>query len=156
VGSLHLWFSLIALSVSLVHIVIDKGFLILGSLILLGGATSLWLRPSEVATAEVTNREISPVIQGVGMVEAKVVVHLAAKIVGRVVIINVDQGDSVQAGQVLVQLENAESSAELTAQWQIRIEPNSPCMHSKRLAATKWCLIVRPGFPLARACPWDE
>ena len=80
---------------------------------LLGGAVWLWLRPAQVATAEVTVREISPAIRGVGTVEAKVVVQLAAKIAGRIVIMNVDQGDTVRPGQVLVQLENSESSAEV-------------------------------------------
>ena len=92
---------------------LSKALLMLGSLALFGGAVWLWLRPTQVATAEVTAREISPSIQGVGTVEAKVVVQLAAKIAGRIVIMNVDQGDTVRSGQVLVQLENAESSAEV-------------------------------------------
>ncbi len=92
---------------------LSKTLLMLGSLALFGGAVWLWLRSTQVATAEVTAREISPAIQGVGTVEAKVVVQLAAKITGRIVIMNVDQGDTVQPGQVLVQLENAESSAEV-------------------------------------------
>jgi HlyD family secretion protein len=88
-------------------------FLLAGLLVLLGGAVWLWLRPTQIATAEVTVREINPAIQGVGTVEAKVIVQLAAKIVGRIVTINVDQGDAVRPGQILVQLENSESSAEV-------------------------------------------
>jgi multidrug efflux pump subunit AcrA (membrane-fusion protein) len=71
---------------------LSKTLLMLGSLALFGGAVWLWLRSTQVATAEVTAREISPAIQGVGTVEAKVVVQLAAKITGRIVIMNVDQG----------------------------------------------------------------
>ena len=52
-------------------------------------------------------------IQGVGTVEAKMVVQLAAKIAGRIVMMKVDQGDTVQPGQILVQLEDSESSAEV-------------------------------------------
>jgi HlyD family secretion protein len=92
---------------------LSRTLLMLGSLALLGGAVWLWLRPVQVATAEVTVREISPSIRGVGTVEAKVVVQLATKITGRIVIMNVDQGDTVHPGQVLVQLENSESSAEV-------------------------------------------
>ena len=92
---------------------LGRAFLLAGFLVLLGGAVWLWLRPAQVATAEVTVREISPAIRGVGTVEAKVVIQLAAKIAGRIVIMNVDQGDTVRPGQVLVQLENSESSAEV-------------------------------------------
>jgi HlyD family secretion protein len=92
---------------------LGRAFLLAGFLVLLGGAVWLWLRPAQVATAEVTVREISPAIRGVGTVEAKVVIQLAAKIAGRIFIMNVDQGDTVRPGQVLVQLENSESSAEV-------------------------------------------
>lgn len=73
----------------------------------------LWLRPVQVSIAEVRVREINPTVQGVGTVEAKVVVQLAAKIAGRITKLNADQGDAVRAGQLLVQLESAELSAEV-------------------------------------------
>lgn len=79
----------------------------------IAGAVWFWLRPAAVTTAQVTAREIRPAIQGVGTVEAKVVVQLAAKISGRIVVMNVDHGDAVRPGQTLVQLENSESSAEV-------------------------------------------
>jgi HlyD family secretion protein len=91
----------------------QKALLIAGALAFFGAALWLSLRPTQVATAEVGAREISPAIQGVGTVEAKVVVQLAAKIPGRIVIMKVDQGDMVRFGQFLVQLENSESSAEV-------------------------------------------
>jgi HlyD family secretion protein len=84
-----------------------------GMLALIGAALWFWLRPTQVSVAEVYMREISPAIQGVGTVEAKVVVQLAAKIPGRIVAINVDQGDTVRRGQSLIQLENSESTAEV-------------------------------------------
>jgi HlyD family secretion protein len=80
---------------------------------LVGAALWFWLRPTQVSVTEVYMREISPAIQGVGTVEAKVVVQLAAKIPGRIVGINVDQGDTVRRGQALIQLENSESTAEV-------------------------------------------
>ena len=43
---------------------------------------------------------------GVGTVEAKVVVGVGSKIVGRVTALNVDQGDRVRKGQLLATLEN--------------------------------------------------
>lgn len=92
---------------------IGRTALIGATLALIGGAVWFWLRPVEVATAEVSTREISPAIQGVGTVEAKVVVQLAAKITGRIVAIEVDQGDTVKTGQTLVQLENLEAAADV-------------------------------------------
>lgn len=76
-------------------------------------AAWFWLRPVPVTTAEVAIRNISPTIQGVGTVEAKVVVLLAAKIPGRVIAITADQGDTVRKGQMLIELENAEARAEV-------------------------------------------
>lgn len=73
----------------------------------------LWLRPVQVSTAEVTVRALNPRVQGVGTVEAKVVVQLAAKITGRIATLNVDQGDVVRTSQLLVRLENSELTAEV-------------------------------------------
>ena len=91
----------------------QKALLIAVTLAFFGSALWFWLRPLQVMTDEVSAREISPVIQGVGTVEAKMVVQLAAKIAGRIVIMKVDQGDTVQLGQILAQLEDSESSAEV-------------------------------------------
>ncbi len=58
-------------------------------------------------------RQISPAVQGVGTVEAKVVVQLASKITGRIIAIHVDQGDTIKVGQTLIELENSEAVAEV-------------------------------------------
>ncbi|HEY2988150.1 MAG TPA: efflux RND transporter periplasmic adaptor subunit [Candidatus Binatia bacterium] len=92
---------------------LHKALFGVGALALVAGALWFWLRPAAVTTAQVTAREIRPAIQGVGTVEAKVVVQLAAKIPGRIVVMSVDHGDVVRAGQTLVQLENSESRAEV-------------------------------------------
>ncbi|HET7006962.1 MAG TPA: biotin/lipoyl-binding protein, partial [Candidatus Binatia bacterium] len=76
-------------------------------------AVWLWLRPVQVSTTEVSVRELHPMVQGVGTIEAKLVVALAAKITGRITAMNVDQGDVVRTSQVLVKLENSELSAEV-------------------------------------------
>lgn len=93
--------------------IISRTLLIGATLALSGGAVWFWLRPTPVTTAEVVRREISPAIQGVGTVEAKVVVQLAAKIPGRIIAIKADQGDTVRKGQPLVELENAEARSEV-------------------------------------------
>jgi HlyD family secretion protein len=92
---------------------LSRTILIGATLVLIGIALWFWLRPAQVTTAEVAMREISPAIQGVGTVEAKVVVQLASKITGRVIAIEVDQGDTVRAGQTLIRLENSEAGADV-------------------------------------------
>lgn len=92
---------------------LTNGLVIAALLALVGAAAWLWLRPTRVTTAQVTHREIQPAVQGVGTVEAKNVVALAAKIAGRITAIDVDQGDVVRAGQPLVKLDNSELSAEV-------------------------------------------
>lgn len=82
-------------------------------LAIIGAAVWFWLRPAQVVTATVEWREVSPAIQGVGTVEAKVVVLLAAKISGRVIAIHADQGDTVRNGQLLIELENSEARSEV-------------------------------------------
>jgi len=78
-----------------------------------GWAIFVYLRPTAVTVAEVVVREMAPAIQGVGTVEAKVVVQVGAKITGRVVILLVDQGDVVERGQLLARLDDAEHIAAL-------------------------------------------
>lgn len=92
---------------------LSRTILIGAALVLSGFVLWLWLRPAQVTTAEVAMREISPAIQGVGTVEAKVIVQLAAKIAGRIISIEVDQGDTVRTGQTLIQLENSEAGADV-------------------------------------------
>jgi HlyD family secretion protein len=96
-----------------IAIIFKRALPIAAALAFVAGALWLWLRPAAVTTAQVAAREIRPAIQGVGTVEAKVAVQLAAKIPGRIVAMNVDHGDTVRPGQTLVQLENSESSAEV-------------------------------------------
>lgn len=68
-------------------------------------------RPVQVVVTPVVRRDMALAIQGVGTVEAKVVVRIAAKITGRLVSISVDQGDRVRPGQVLATLERIEQQA---------------------------------------------
>ncbi|MBI2081181.1 MAG: efflux RND transporter periplasmic adaptor subunit [candidate division NC10 bacterium] len=93
---------------------IVKRFLLAGGLVALAGGGALFLlRPAPVTVAPVALREIAPVVQGVGTVEAKVVVQVGAKITGRVVAVLADQGDTVQPGQVLARLDDAEYVAQV-------------------------------------------
>ena len=93
---------------------IMKRLLLAGGLLAVGaGAVLFLIRPTPVTLAEVHFRDIVPAVQGVGTVEAKAVVQVGAKITGRVVSILADQGDTVKAGQILVQLEDTQHAAEV-------------------------------------------
>jgi HlyD family secretion protein len=63
-------------------------------------------RPIQVGTIRPTKGEIVNEIFGTGTLESKVVVNVSSKIVGKVVQVNVDEGDSVTAGQCLARLES--------------------------------------------------
>jgi HlyD family secretion protein len=76
-------------------------------------AVVLLLRPPAVTVAEVVVRDLAPVVHGVGTVEAKVVLQIGAKIAGRLSGVLVDQGDTVQPGQVLARLDDAQLAAEV-------------------------------------------
>ena len=85
-----------------------------GGLLAGGIAGALFFfRPPQVTVAAAAVREIAPVIQGVGTVEAKTVVRVSAKITGRLVSVLVDQGDAVRTGQLLATLDRAEQQAQV-------------------------------------------
>ncbi len=91
-----------------------KGLLLAAGLVILGGGAVLFLvRPIPVIVAEVSVHDVAPAIQGVGTVEAKVIVQVAAKITGRVSSVLVDQEDSVETGQLLARLEDSQHAAEV-------------------------------------------
>lgn len=91
---------------------IIKRLLLGGAVLALGIVGVVFLfRPTPVTVAQVTRRDITPAIQGVGTVEAKVVIQLGSKITGRVISVPVDQGETMRAGQTLARLEDAEYTA---------------------------------------------
>lgn len=86
-----------------------KTILVAGTLILIAGLAGVFFsRPVAVTVASVTTRDIAPAIQGVGTVEAKVVVNVSSKITDRVVSVLVDQGDTIRAGQVMARLDDTQ------------------------------------------------
>ena len=69
-------------------------------------ATVTGLQIAEVQAAQVP--DASPIV---GTVEAKESASLSAQVIGRVTAVLVHEGDTVQAGQVLVRLDNAQARA---------------------------------------------
>jgi RND family efflux transporter MFP subunit len=90
---------------------LKHGILVAGLAVAVLWAIFEYLRPSPVTVVDVVVREIAPAIQGVGTVEAKVVVQVGAKITGRVITVLVDQGDEVKVGQILARLDEQEHVA---------------------------------------------
>jgi RND family efflux transporter MFP subunit len=66
-----------------------------------------------LATAQISDTTRTPTSTGVVMPNREVI--LAAKIVGRVEVVKVDEGDLVEAGDILIDIEDAELRAELAA-----------------------------------------
>jgi HlyD family secretion protein len=91
-----------------------KRSLVAGALLILAGLVGFYFfRPPTVTVGTVMSRDVAPAIQGVGNVEAKVVVNVSSKVTGRVVAVLVDQGDTIKAGQTLVRLDAAQSAADV-------------------------------------------
>jgi HlyD family secretion protein len=89
-----------------------KKILAIGILVLVAAVGGfLFFRPVAVTVAAVTTRDIVPAIQGVGTVEAKVVVNVSSKITDRVVSVLVDQGDPIKAGQLMARLDDTQHVA---------------------------------------------
>lgn len=90
---------------------VKRWLLVAGLAAVAAGGILLYLRPTAVTVAEVVVCEMAPAIQGVGTVEAKVVVQVGAKITGRLVSVLADEGDTVKTGQLLAGLDDAEHVA---------------------------------------------
>ena len=82
----------------------------LAALISAIGAVVYWLRfsPVAVAAAEVKEGSIVAEVMGTGTLEAKQKAIISPKISGRLQEVRVDQGDTVQTGDVLFQLDDTE------------------------------------------------
>ena len=80
------------------------GTAVLGAVV--AGLKLTILAPYRVESVGLQPHDVQREAFGVGTVEAKVVVGVGSKIVGRVTALNVDQGDRVRKGQLLATLEN--------------------------------------------------
>jgi HlyD family secretion protein len=78
--------------------------LVIGVLVFVGW--SAMHRPIQVATIRPIKGDIVNEVFGTGTLESKVVVNLSSKIVGKVIQVNADEGDSISAGQCLARLES--------------------------------------------------
>ena len=64
------------------------------------------LAPTSIQTVAMQKRDLKAQVYGNGTIEAKVVVAVSSKINGRIESLHADQGDNVNAGQLLAKLED--------------------------------------------------
>jgi HlyD family secretion protein len=80
------------------------------ALLFLGAFALLYYRyvlaPTTVVSHEITTGELVSDVMGTGTLEARVKVTVSTKIAGRIEDVLVDQGDEIEAGQVLVRLDD--------------------------------------------------
>jgi HlyD family secretion protein len=89
-------------------------------ILLLGAIVGFTVRRSEgsalaVETGKVERKDLAAVVSASGEIQPKTYVNLGASAFGKITRLYVKEGDKVRRGQVLVQLENIQSGAELKA-----------------------------------------
>ncbi len=71
---------------------------------------------TKVMTAKVVRQNLATVISGTGQIKPKTYVNVGATAFGRIVELNVKEGDQVKAGQVLARVESVQPEANVDAQ----------------------------------------
>ena len=71
---------------------------------------------TKVLTAKVTRQDLSTIISGTGQIKPKTYVNVGATAFGRIVELNVKEGDHVHTGEVIARVENVQPEANVDAQ----------------------------------------
>lgn len=71
---------------------------------------------TKVMTAKVVRQNLATIISGTGQIKPKTYVNVGATAFGRIVELNVKEGDMVKAGQVLARVESVQPEANVDAQ----------------------------------------
>ncbi|MGC2742809.1 MAG: efflux RND transporter periplasmic adaptor subunit [Candidatus Angelobacter sp.] len=92
--------------------------IIVGVVILLGAIVGFTVNQSQknvvtVQTGKVYKQDISSVVTASGQIKPKTIVNVGANAMGRIVRLFVKEGDKVKKNQVLAQLENVQSAADV-------------------------------------------
>ncbi|HEY3768176.1 MAG TPA: efflux RND transporter periplasmic adaptor subunit [Candidatus Angelobacter sp.] len=95
-----------------------KIFIILGVLILLGAIVGFTVNQSQksvvtVQTGKVVKQDISSQVTASGQIKPKTIVNVGANAMGRIVRLYVKEGEKVKKNQMLAQLENVQSAADV-------------------------------------------
>jgi HlyD family secretion protein len=92
--------------------------IILGVILLLGAIVGFTVNQSQksavtVQTGKVVKQDISSQVTASGQIKPKTLVNVGANAMGRIVRLFVKEGEKVKKGQVLAQLENVQSAADV-------------------------------------------
>lgn len=92
--------------------------LIVGIIVLLGAIVGFTVNQSQkgsvtVQSGKVVKQDISSTVTASGQIKPKTIVNVGANAMGRIVRLFVKEGESVKKGQVLAQLENIQSAADV-------------------------------------------
>jgi HlyD family secretion protein len=92
------------------------GLIVLGAVILVGGAVAFQIRRKKMAGTEVrlelvARRDLVSAVTASGKIEAKTSVDISADITGRIIEIAVREGDLVSRGQFVLQIDPAQYQA---------------------------------------------
>ena len=94
-----------------------KALIIIGLLILVGVIVGINLKKGDkaivVQTEKVFRDDITQTVTGNGRIYPTIEVKIAARVSGKIIALDVEEGDSVKAGQVLVRLERDQYVASL-------------------------------------------
>lgn len=95
-----------------------KIFIILGVLLLLGAIVGFTVNQSQknvvtVQTGKVLKQDISSLVTASGQIKPKTLVNVGANAMGRITHLFVKEGEKVKKNQVLAQLENVQSAADV-------------------------------------------
>uniref|UniRef100_E6QKA3 Secretion protein HlyD n=1 Tax=mine drainage metagenome TaxID=410659 RepID=E6QKA3_9ZZZZ len=71
---------------------------------------------TKVLTAKVVRQDLSTIISGTGQIKPKTYVNIGATAFGRIVELNVKEGDHVKKGEILAKVENVQPEANVDAQ----------------------------------------
>src|SRR5262249_243089 len=91
-----------------------------GALVVLGLIVGFTVRQSgknvvAVQTAKVSRQDLASVVSASGEIKPKTYVNIGANAYGKITHLYVKEGDRVKKGQLLAQLENVQSSADVSA-----------------------------------------
>src|SRR6201999_2103937 len=92
--------------------------IIVGVIVLLGAIVGFTVNQSQksvvtVQTGKVVKEDISSQVTASGQIKPKTIVNVGANAMGRITRLFVKEGDKVKRGQVLAQLENVQSAADV-------------------------------------------
>src|SRR5215467_11614459 len=95
-----------------------KVILIIGIILLLGAIVGFTVNQSQknvttVQTGKVVQQDISSLVTASGQIRSKTIVNVGANAMGRIVRLFVKEGEKVKKGQILAQLENVQSAADV-------------------------------------------